>query len=384
MEYRSPQWLRGTPRGCLSYTYYEDGNIKDVKENNVLKITYYYDEFDQLIRENNKYLNNGSGYTITYSYDDGGNMLEKKVYSYTTATNVTNLTPIDTITYGYDSVWKDMMTSIDGEAITRDAIGNPTSYPGVSNYIYWSEGNKIESISWPEDSYWAYVAFLYNENGLRSEKNMYAAGVRAIKYFWIDNVLQSEYCEMDGYEIIYCYDANGSLIGFTYETSTSRTFYRYVMNLQGDVIALLDESYNVVVKYTYDTWGKVLSVTDANGTLITDTNHIGHRNPIRYRGYYYDIETGLYYLQSRYYDPEVGRFISSDAFAVLGATPMDVTDKNLFAYCDNNPVMRIDNGGEFWHILAGAIIGSVSNLISATIAEGIEGSGIRLSVLSKE
>ncbi len=145
------------------------------------------------------------------------------------------------------------------------------------------------------------------------------------------------------------------------------------MNLQGDVIALLDENYDVVVKYTYDTWGKVLSVTDANSTLITDTNHIGHRNPIRYRGYYYDIETGLYYLQSRYYDPEVGRFISSDAFAVLGATPMDVTDKNLFAYCDNNPVMRIDNGGEFWHILAGAIIGSVSNLISATIAEGIEG-----------
>ena len=125
-------------------------------------------------------------------------------------------------------------------------------------------------------------------------------------------------------------------------------------------------------KYTYDTWGKVLSVTDANGTLITDTNHIGHRNPIRYRGYYYDIETGLYYLQSRYYDPEVGRFISADAFAVLGATPMDVTDKNLFAYCDNNPVMRIDNGGEFWHILAGAIIGSVSNLISAAVAQMTE------------
>ncbi|MBR3838699.1 MAG: RHS repeat-associated core domain-containing protein [Clostridia bacterium] len=370
----------------LSYTYYEDGNIEDVKENNVLKITYYYDEFDQLIRENNKYLNNGSGYTITYSYDDGGNMLEKKVYSYTTAINVTNLTPIDTITYGYDSVWKDMMTSIDGEAITRDAIGNPTNYPGVSDYIYWSEGNKVESISWPEDSYWAYVAFLYNENGLRSEKNMYAAGVRAIKYFWLDNVLQSEYCEMDGYEIIYCYDANGSLIGFTYETSTSRTFYRYVMNLQGDVIALLDENYDVVVKYTYDTWGKVLSVTDANGTLITDTNHIGHRNPIRYRGYYYDIETGLYYLQSRYYDPEVGRFINCDS-----QLNNDITGNNLFIYCGNNPVMRADMQGEGWHILIGAIIGSLvsgasqiitnvksgkkwsSDLIGAVVGGGVSG-----------
>ena len=143
--------------------------------------------------------------------------------------------------------------------------------------------------------------------------------------------------------------------------------------LQGDVIALLDENYDVVVKYTYDTWGKVLSVTDANGTLITDTNHIGHRNPIRYRGYYYDIETGLYYLQSRYYDPEVGRFINCDAIAEIAASPMSVTDKNLFAYCDNNPVIRVDLNGDFWHVLVGAIIGSTINLATSIVDAYIDG-----------
>ena len=135
------------------------------------------------------------------------------------------------------------------------------------------------------------------------------------------------------------------------------------MNLQGDVIALLDENYDVVVKYTYDTWGKVLSVTDANGTLITDTNHIGHRNPIRYRGYYYDIETGLYYLQSRYYDPEVGRFINCDS-----QLNNDITGNNLFIYCGNNPVMRSDMQGEGWHILVGACIGSIVSATSQAIS----------------
>ncbi|MBE7066704.1 MAG: RHS repeat-associated core domain-containing protein [Ruminococcaceae bacterium] len=123
-------------------------------------------------------------------------------------------------------------------------------------------------------------------------------------------------------------------MGFTYETATARVFYRYVLNAQGDVIALLDENYNIVVKYTYDTWGKVLNVTDASGTLITDTTHIGHRNPIRYRGYYYDIETRLYYLQSRYYDPYLGRFISADTYISTG---QGILGHNMFAYCGNNP-----------------------------------------------
>ena len=139
------------------------------------------------------------------------------------------------------------------------------------------------------------------------------------------------------------------------------------MNAQGDVIALLDENYNVVVKYTYDTWGKVLSVTNASGTLITDTTHIGHRNPIRYRGYYYDIETRLYYLQSRYYDPEVGRFISADEYISTG---QGINGNNMFAYCGNNPVNYYDIQGTSWKkfsVYASNILGVAAVALSVGI-----------------
>ena len=88
-----------------------------------------------------------------------------------------------------------------------------------------------------------------------------------------------------------------------------------------------------------------------------DANTLGRMNPLRYRGYVYDQEMGLYYVSSRYYDPEIGRFINADTTDVLTATPMALTDKNLYAYCDNNPVMREDKGGQFWNIIAGAVIG---------------------------
>ena len=104
------------------------------------------------------------------------------------------------------------------------------------------------------------------------------------------------------------YDSTGKRVGFANGTML---FY-YLYNLQGDVIAILDTSGNVVARYTYDAWGKVLSVTDANGNANTSSTFIGNVNPIRYRGYYYDTETGWYYLNSRYYDPQVRRFINAD------------------------------------------------------------------------
>ena len=97
----------------------------------------------------------------------------------------------------------------------------------------------------------------------------------------------------------------------------------------------------IVARYTYDAWGNC-TVQNADGWITGDAN------PFRYRGYYYDTETGFYYVSSRYYDPEIGRFISPDTTDVLTATPVSLTDKNLYAYCDNNPVMRVDLGGRFW------------------------------------
>ena len=111
-------------------------------------------------------------------------------------------------------------------------------------------------------------------------------------------------------------------------------------------MGLADKTGAVVARYTYDAWGKVLSITDADGNEI-DANryayHIAHLNPIRYRGYYYDTETGLYYLQSRYYDPEVGRFINADD--VIVESNASLAAANLFIYCLNNPLNMIDNSG---------------------------------------
>ena len=110
-------------------------------------------------------------------------------------------------------------------------------------------------------------------------------------------------------------------------------------NPQGDVIGLFDDELNVVVEYTYDSWGKILSIT---GPLQYS---LGRTNPFRYRGYYYDNESGMYYLYSRYYHPEIGRFINADEVAGVNN---DITAYNLFAYCGNNPICRIDISGNAW------------------------------------
>ena len=110
--------------------------------------------------------------------------------------------------------------------------------------------------------------------------------------------------------------------------------------------------------YTYDAWGKPLSVTDASGSAISDASHIANVNPIRYRGYYYDVETGFYYLQSRYYDPEVGRFINADEYISTG---QGILGHNMFAYCGNNPIIRVDASGRFFltALIVGAVVGAV-------------------------
>lgn len=137
--------------------------------------------------------------------------------------------------------------------------------------------------------------------------------------------------------------------------------YFYKRNIQNDVTDLLDGNMNVVAHYTYDTWGRLVSVTGSNTTL-------GNLNPYRYRGYRYDTETGLYYLQSRYYDPEIGRFISADSIEDTGSQPWG---KNRFAYCDNNPVMRSDPSGYIASIIISGIIGALINVVLDVITSGI-------------
>ena len=148
------------------------------------------------------------------------------------------------------------------------------------------------------------------------------------------------YEERIGYgfcEIYYAYDNNGRLYGFYYDGSSNDGFYYYQRNIQGDIIALLDDTGDDVVTYTYDTWGKLVDMDYDTGY---DT--LGADNPFRYRGYYYDDETGLYYLNQRYYNPEWGRFINADDYTGQRSA---LLAHNLFAYCRNNPVVKLDSSG---------------------------------------
>lgn len=122
----------------------------------------------------------------------------------------------------------------------------------------------------------------------------------------------------------------------------------------------------IVLSFTYDAWGRILSTT---GTALGSDVEIAAI--FRYRGYIYDSETGLYYLQTRYYDPDMGRFINQDGIGVIKASLFELTDKNLYAYCDNNPVIRVDHGGDFWMIIGAAVGGLVGGTVSA-ISQGIE------------
>ena len=147
------------------------------------------------------------------------------------------------------------------------------------------------------------------------------------------------------------YDENGAPIGIHYrEDSYAKDVfdcYYFEKNFQGDITGIFNEAGTQVVWYDYDAWGNRVG----GAWVVNDQDiykNLYYSNPFGYRGYYLDTETGFYYCSSRYYDPVIGRFINADSTNTLMNTPMAYTDKNLYAYCDNNPVMRVDNGGEFW------------------------------------
>ena len=165
------------------------------------------------------------------------------------------------------------------------------------------------------------------------------------------------------------YDEDGNFI----EGAEYSGIYYYVVNPQGDVIGLLDEDGNLVVEYVYDAWGAVREV-HASGYY----SYLARYNPLRYRGYVYDHETGLYYLQSRYYNPEMGRFINADSIAYLGADGSPLS-YNLFAYCSNNPVMGYDPSGQ-WGWKTQLAIGLAALAVGLAVLTAIPTGGASLVV----
>ena len=341
-----------------TYSYDSRGNLiydgqtaTGVAASSTPGLQYVYDDLNQLVRINDV----AGGKTYTYTYDNRGNLRQKNEYALSTGELGT---PTRTVDYGYGNAdWQDQLTSYNGSAITYDAIGNPTIwYNGTQ--MTWQKGRQLTGIN---SSVSGTTMYTYDDSGLRTSKTMngvkteyYRSGSRLIGQKRGSNVMQ------------FLYDANG-LYGFLY----NGTPHYYVYNGQGDVVRLISASGATEAMYTYDAWGKPLSVTDASGNAISDASHIANVNPIRYRGYYYDVETGFYYLQSRYYDPEVGRFINADG---LVSTGQGVLGYNMYAYCGNNPVNRADPTGEFWNEIwefaktAAAEIGKAMEVISPAYA----------------
>ncbi len=290
---------------------------------------------DKVSGDRYNYTYNELGYTFVYSYDEAGNILSKRKYPYTTGDLAS---PIYTYQYTYDAQNGDRLICYNGEEFEYDSKGNPTKYRGTS--LAWDRVRLLERFGGH--------TFSYNAEGIRTRKD-------GITYLLDGSNILKE-TRANGKDILYYYDGTG-VCGFRYECKD----YFYAKNLQGDVTDIYGADGVKYASYTYDAWG--------NHTIDLDKNGIGSLNPFRYRCYYYDTETGLYYVKSRYYDPVVGRFITVDDPAVLTATPTELTDKNLYAYCDNNPVTRADYGGKFWNVVIGAVVGAVAGIVGQVISD---------------
>ena len=302
-------------RRCLC-TYDANGNIATAGIDGKTP-TYEYDDLGQLVWEKNA----AAGKAWNYTYDNGGNILSRTEYACSSSGTVSGSGTTTSYTYG-DAEWGDLLTAYDGEEITYDGIGNPLSYRGWT--MSWQGGRQLSSMTKGSDM----LSFAYNESGLRTSK---AVNGVTHSYVWQGSKLAADIT--DAYALYLHYDSAGDVIGFTRTANGADAEYFYVKNLQGDILKVITATGTEAATYTYDAWGK----------LLTSTGDMAEINPLRYRGYYYDAETSLYYLQSRYYDPEVCRFINTDSFAT---TDIDgVLSANMFAYCENNPVINEDPTG---------------------------------------
>lgn len=336
-----------------SYTYQGPGNIMSVKDSktNTTLATYTYDSNQNFLASETIY-SNGTGTTYSYTYDTAGNIVSVSGGG-------------TTHTYSYTNTdWADLLTAYDNHAISYDAIGNPLSYyNGASYTMTWAKGRRLNTLSLGSTS----MSFAYDMDGIRRSKTV---GTTTYKYDYLNDMVVRQ--TGNGYTLDFIYDANELPYALIYTTGSTSTTYYYLLSVQGDVIGLLNSFGSIVALYTYNAWGKLLSVTTANGAAITSSTNIALRNPLRYRGYYYDTETRFYYLQSRYYDPQIGRFLSCD-------TQIDtdlISALNLFEYCDNNPVNYSDTNGNLPFLAITAAIGAVAGAIIGGVKAAKSGNSV--------
>ena len=369
--YQGANQLRSKAIGSVmtkayNYCYNEDGgyraalpnyvNYRDSSGNLIYGDNCHYDSNGRLV----KILDSGSSTTTRaiYGYDQQGQLTSAKVggtsytYTYDTAGNIQSKKVGSTTTnYTYgNSAWRDLLTAYGGNSITYSG-GNPTKYYDGSTFT-WTQGRRLATAKVGSTN----ISYTYDMAGVRSSKTV---GSTKYDFTTLSGLVTRQ--TGGGKTIDFVYDENNQPLAMKY----NNTLYYYVLNAQGDVVRIVNSSRSVVASYTYDPWGKIIS---SSGTLADI-------NPLRYRGYYYDTETGFYYLQSRYYDPEIGRFINADSYASTDATGLLST--NMFAYCENDPVNKSDPTGEVAPILiamaGGALVGIAEQFMTDVIYAMVTG-----------
>ena len=263
----------------------------------------------------------------TIDYDNNGNILKYK-----------------TNTYTYDNLIKDRLIKFNNDTITYDTNNplNPISYKG-NTFEY--EGRRLVKYN--------NVTYKYDIDGKRISKNNNG---NVTRYYYSGNKLV---VEVGNVTLDYLYDENNLLIGLIYNNNK----YFYIRDAFQNILGLVDINGNVVVKYKYDLFGNLINISGSEASTIGKYNHF------RFKGYYFDEESNMYYCKSRYYVPEWGRWLNADSPSFLDTT--SVTKLNLFAYCENNQVMNVDYNGNFGFsaMLIGALVGAVSNVIGQLISD---------------
>ena len=361
----------GSSSRSFDYTYDAAGNIQTVTTGGTnvpaaaASKTYTYDAQGQLATETD------GSVSCAYAYDTVGN-----IRSVTTDGAVIK-------SFGYTNPsWPDLLTSVTVGGTTKDILyegqtqtsdvpssGNPVTYYNGKDYTFtWTKGRQLASATVDGKQ----VSYTYDMSGVRSGKQVYTtSNQRTTTYTYTTlsgKVMRQQWETRNSDDTVYqamqslefVYDDGNQPFAMIYKHGQTTELYYYVLNAQGDVIALLNANGALVASYNYGAWGNY-SVHDKDGKKNTSTSFIGHINPLRYRGYYYDRETRLYYLQSRYYDFANCRFINADAYATTNAGSF--LSCNMFAYCGNNPVNRADQSGTFWKE-----IGSFFNKVGTAIA----------------
>lgn len=327
-------------RYVFQYEYDENGNITHEyavdPHGRTLTKRYTYDEANQLVRADDLWW----GKTYVYTYNKGGNRIATKAYAYTLNAELGEVKSTVSALY-LDPIWRDRMTSYNGKAIVYDSLGNPKSYDG--NTYTW-EGRQLKSISNANGK----TEFTYDADGLRTETMVTDANgglVQTDKYIWQDGRIVSHTLitpeKSETAKILY--DSDNQPRGYILNDQETVLF---VKNLQGDVVDLVDANGKYLVDFHYDAWGN-MDYRHAPSITQEQANRYMKLCPMTYRGYNYDFTTGLYYLQSRYYNPEWGRFLNCDDTSILLATQGTDHGANLFAYCNNDPVNRVDYTG-YW------------------------------------